>query len=560
MEQTHAIVNLESILELNYRFNESYDEGFIFNSTLLSIMGKLKIFRTCVLFPTKTGEYRIDYQKGRNKPKNIPYFEINEFKRLDPSDCSEAALIDEGYVYCSPVLYRQQLLGVICLGNKLDSDTISDEEIYYVNIICAITANALLNSRNQQSIFKAHKRLEERNHLLKTLFEIGKDFSLLLTHDEILRLLSFNLMGQLIVSRFAVILIAKNGSIENIHNRLSEPPSESVVKELLKANKTIRLRDLTTCCEIEEYLLKVEARVASPMTVRGDTLGLLIIGKRMDKNPFSEENIQFIESLGNMAMAAFENERLFQEEIKKKNLEKELAIALEIQKNLLPKEVPICKGLEIAGITIPSQNVGGDYYDLIKVSDNKLYFAIADVTGKGMPASLIMANVQAALRILTVLNLPIEEIILKINDLIYHNTAPDIFITFFLGILDCDARTIEYVNAGHNPPILLRSDGKVSLLKEGGLILGIMLDGITYQSGKSSLVSGDIIYLYTDGVSEAIDTENNEYGEERLIKKIIDSRELSAESIMDAVIKDVILFTGNVLFKDDLTSLILKFN
>jgi sigma-B regulation protein RsbU (phosphoserine phosphatase) len=257
-------------------------------------------------------------------------------------------------------------------------------------------------------------------------------------------------------------------------------------------------------------------------------------------------------------MAALENERLFTEEIEKKRLESEISIALEIQKNLLPKEPPITENFDIYGFSLPTYQVGGDYFDYIKIDENRLLLAIADVSGKGIPASLIMANTQAALRVLARNKIDPVSIANQINSLLYENTSPDKFVTCFFGVLDQTNNQFTYLNAGHNPPYLFKSDGTMHELHEGGLILGFMEHDFGYNTGNVKLESGDLIIMFTDGVTESHNIAHEEYGEQRLLELIKEVKHHNSFDIAQAISADVKKFAGNCPQFDDITTIVLK--
>jgi sigma-B regulation protein RsbU (phosphoserine phosphatase) len=294
------------------------------------------------------------------------------------------------------------------------------------------------------------------------------------------------------------------------------------------------------------------------MKVQGKVKGILVIGNKLTGESFSEENLLFIEALGNIAISALENERLFKQEIEKKRLDNELTMALEIQKKLLPKEIPVIPGYNIAAISIPSRYVGGDYYDIIKLPDGNIIIAIADVSGKGMPAALIMANVQAALRILSNLSTDIADIILQINNIVYQNTSEDKFITFFCGIINPSKQTFRYINAGHNPPILINKENVVYNLDKGGLILGFMEKPFEYQSEVINLNSGDIVFFYTDGVTEAQNQQSEELGIEASVNIILKNKEKTVNNLLDAILANVFNLSKNGTEHDDITCILLK--
>jgi sigma-B regulation protein RsbU (phosphoserine phosphatase) len=201
--------------------------------------------------------------------------------------------------------------------------------------------------------------------------------------------------------------------------------------------------------------------------------------------------------------------------------------------------------------------VGGDYYDVIPIDENRLALAIGDVSGKGVPASLLMANLQSALRVMMVPEVNLAEVVEKLNTLIYNNTGLDKFITFFIGILNTKKHTLEYVNAGHNNPILCSPQNEMRFLDIGGIILGIM-PGYSYNTGSISLKKGDFILTYTDGVNEAINPGEEEFGEERLYELVKSHTKQPVKQIVENVWQAIDKFAAGYPQADDVTMLAVR--
>ncbi|MFC2130245.1 GAF domain-containing SpoIIE family protein phosphatase [Bacteroidota bacterium] len=566
-------INLESLLALGDQLNETNDENSILNIALLSLMGKLKIFRGIVFVPDKTGEYFIPtLHKGKKQINKIRAIKIDTICQLKDGDGKNNEIVLAGYEICIPVIYRKELFAVICLSKTLDSKKLSDEEYYYASLVSTITSNALNNTKNRKLLINEKTIVESRNQLLTTLFEVSRDFNIFLSDDKIIKTLSYNLLGQLMITKYAVIYIEdfdvdterenrKNvGKAKHIviQNTFKEHPPQHNLEELFVIKKTCYAEDIPMSRELEKWFKRNEVRVISPMTVQGDTKGFLLIGKKTGGIQFTEENLLFIQVIGNTSVLALENLKLIRMEVERQKLENELSLALEIQKNLLPKDVPGFEGFDLYGLSNPSRQVGGDYYDFIELPNGNLLIAIADVSGKGMPAALLMANVQAALRVLAPLSLPLDKLLNRLNYLVYNNTSADRFVTFFCGELNLKTMAFKYINAGHNPPIFNKSNGEIKFLTHGGIILGVLEDVIHYHTGEEKLQKGDVITFYTDGVSEAINEDNEEFGEKRLITCLKNNLQEKANKIIHNIIKDVKSHTQSQSQFDDITIVVLK--
>jgi sigma-B regulation protein RsbU (phosphoserine phosphatase) len=257
------------------------------------------------------------------------------------------------------------------------------------------------------------------------------------------------------------------------------------------------------------------------------------------------------------AALAVERARLTDRLMERRRLEKELAIAREIQLSFLPKSAPQLPGVDLAGATRPHDEVGGDYYDFIEVGDHRLGLAIADVSGKGIPAALIMAGFRMSLLAEIRNEFAIRAVMRKVNTLLYESTDRGKFVTAFYGVLDWKSGMLTFANAGHNPPLLLRAEGRIESLVEGGLALGILPDA-RYDDRPVGLRPGDVLLLYTDGVSEAESDTGEQFGRGRLEAALRRLAGLDAQAIVDGMIGTVLEWAGARGQNDDLTLMVVK--
>ncbi len=238
-------------------------------------------------------------------------------------------------------------------------------------------------------------------------------------------------------------------------------------------------------------------------------------------------------------------------------LEHEMNIARRIQTELLPKQFPKPPGWDIFGFSVPAKHVGGDCYDVIELDGGRLAITIGDVSGKGTPAAILMANVQAAVRALAESGVPAVQLVGRVNTLVHGYTADNVFVTFFYAVLDTRTQVVTYVNAGHNPPCVLRANGDREYLDKGGLVVGV-IPGIEYEEGAVTLCAGDDLVLYTDGVTEAMNGEEEMFGEERLEDLLVAHRHKSARDIEEHVYTEIRDFAAGAAQADDLTMVIVK--
>ncbi len=303
---------------------------------------------------------------------------------------------------------------------------------------------------------------------------------------------------------------------------------------------------------------RTKTMLCMPMKNRhGKIIGVFqIINKK--RGSFDKEDELFLKAFSEHAALAIENARLYQASMESERVHKELQIAGEIQQRLLPKEIVPIPHYEIAAVAQPCATVGGDFYDVMSLGNSRYAFVMADVTGKGVPAALLVSTLHASLRAYLNANTDLADLTAKLNKLVYDNSPAERFITFFIMVLDCDAHTLTYVNAGHNFPYLFHSGSMdVRELPASGLPLG-MVDNVRYESGSLSLARDDVLTLYTDGVTEAMDRVQQQYSEDRLKKTILGSLTNPAREIKDRILDDVRAFIGQEPPSDDLTLLVLK--
>jgi len=275
------------------------------------------------------------------------------------------------------------------------------------------------------------------------------------------------------------------------------------------------------------------------------------------REKFSKDDARFLEDLSIQAALAIENAWLYAEAKEKRKLEEDLDLARDIQTKLLPLSVPDLPGYDIAAINIPAQAVGGDYYDFMVIDNESLYFALGDVSGKGISAALLMASLQASFRSQAAAGSKIADLTSSLNNHIFNSTPSSKYITFFSGILQIQDGSVNYCNAGHNPPLLIKDDGSTEYLKTGGIPLGFVLDS-PYGIETMRLSQGDILLLFSDGVTETFDENEMEFGESRLSKLIARNRNLDAKEIIDLILTNLKKFSGEELFLDDVTLLMIK--
>ncbi|HEY3121192.1 MAG TPA: SpoIIE family protein phosphatase [Vicinamibacteria bacterium] len=286
-------------------------------------------------------------------------------------------------------------------------------------------------------------------------------------------------------------------------------------------------------------------------------IGLVYLDTLLKSHSFTEEDLRILTALANVAAAKIENVRLLEESMEKRRLEEDMRMAAEIQRGLLPHAAPLVPGYGLVGCNLPCRAVGGDYYDFGS-DGTHLLFALGDVSGKGTGAALLMTVLRAAVRGHWLDSLP-SQAMPRINRTVCENVPENKYVTFFMGKLDLASGRLTYVNAGHNPPILARAAGGIETLTEGGMVLG-MFDSVPYEDGVTELRPGDMLVVYSDGVTETFNGNGDEFGEDRLAQLVERVRHLDAAGVQAEILREIELFAPGAKATDDRTLIVLKRN
>ena len=338
--------------------------------------------------------------------------------------------------------------------------------------------------------------------------------------------------------------------------------NESVIHRIRSGDKffwdEISERSRITVDENEiEWVRDNDISVTIPMISQGELIGVLNLGKKSNEEDFSAEDLDILTQASAQTALALQNLNLQSVYIDKKRMDKELEMARVIQRRLMPQEIPYVTGLEVYGESRPCFEVAGDYYDIINNEEGNTFMVIADVSGKGAGAAMIMANLQASIRVGLEITEDFSEFIARINNHVHKNTSSSEFITLFIGAWEPSTSSFHYINAGHNPPLMLDKEGRITTLDATGLILGVLPNQI-YERKVIKIEPGSVIAIFTDGLEEAMNTKNEMFGQERIIETLRNSRELSSKEIVKKVQEDAINFCNGKPLHDDLTMIVIK--
>lgn len=459
-----------------------------------------------------------------------------------------------------PLTRRGKTLGVVECLDRADGQPFSAQDARSLEDISTEFAVAI---ENAQLHHDTRRRAAEREVLLDVAGALARPLSLEETLEAILdglqRVVSYDAAAIYLASTETqeVTTQASRGFTVDLRKDLQLLAGEGIVGWVAQTGESVIVADTSADTRYVSARPSTRSEMACPMLAGGEVIGVFNLeSDRVDR--YTEVHLELLQAFSAQAAAAIERANLLQASMERRNLERELGIARQIQTSFLPKADPQVPGYEIAGLNLPYSEVGGDYFDFIPVLENQLGIAISDVSGKGIPAALLMAAYRASLLAEIRNQFTLRTVVAKVNGLLTESTESGKFVTAFYGVLDTKNSVFTFVNAGHNPPILRRSDGTIDPLLEGGLALGILPDS-RYEERPVSLRPGDILLLYTDGVSEAADPDGDQFGTDRLEDLLAEIKDRSARQIVDAVLDRVINFVGGPgALDDDLTVVCLK--
>ena len=557
--------DLNDLFEVSSRLSSLTNYESIIEQVLLSLMGRLMIQKSAFMLIAGEDELQLIKTKGLNgtlEGMTVKYSDLPEsfspVYDLDDFNPLKEFLIENNIEVLFPLMRKGSILGILGFGKRLLGKKYENEEINYVSSLLSLAASSIENALIVADVKRANKGLDRKNQELQTLFELGKELNSTLDLDEIVKQFGYALMGQLMVTKF-LLYLKTDILFELFHSKGFAQEHIDIlspyVDQITGLSEPLLVRNKKN--ELQNALWQANIAALIPLAIQGENRGTLCIEERKGNEPFSTDDLQFLHTMGGQAIISIENARLFKESLERQRLQEELNIAREIQQGLLTSDFNIGSEWKVHGKNLASLEVGGDYFDVINLEDGRVALVIADVSGKGAGASLLMSNVQASLRALINIESDLGLLVRRINEILYENTTADKFVTFFVAVLDPISRKLTYCNAGHNPPLRFSETGEVTTLEEGGLIIG-MMPGVEYETEIIEIVKGDKIVMYTDGITEAEDKEEVEYGEKRLIDHIKRNLQLSPEELLGSIVDDVNNHAVDLSSQDDVTLLILE--
>jgi sigma-B regulation protein RsbU (phosphoserine phosphatase) len=553
---------LISLLDLTTTLSSGLSSQQILDAALLIVMGELQVARGGLL--VRRGEL-FSLVAGRGLPPGLPA--TCSVGRLPPDrvlrrgEGVEPELFERfGFEVVCPVFKADRDIAALGLGPRAEGRAYGEEELGFLRSVAACAATPIENGLIGEELRRVNHKLSLKVFQLRNLFDISRELTTSFDEEAIKNVVTATLMGQLMTSRCALYLGGPGGLLLAHERGLRAGEAPLTVPEAAARPVLEALRATTLVAELpvgpfRDSLAGARLALAVPLSVAGRAEGLLAVGERASGGEFTEEDRDFAQTLGRQAMAALESVRLHRVQLEKQRQDRELQIAREIQRSLFPRGCPEVPGFALAAESHSCQEVGGDYYDYVPLPGGRVALVVADVSGKGTPASILMASVHASLHALAGTARP-EDIMRRLNRFLFENTQANKYVTLFYAELDPGRRRLSYVNGGHVPPYLLRPGGRERLVV-GGPALGL-LEEAAFPAGEVALGSGDLLAMVTDGATEALSPDEQEFGDDRVYHALLEASGGSADAVLRRLVEAVDSWTGPAGCTDDLTALVLK--
>ncbi len=532
---------MQALLESARLLNSSLSLEDLLRHLLRTVMGRLLATRGVIAIE-EAGQMRIQLARGvPSLAQGSPFSE----------EAAAGAHLDLVYSIGDPA----RPVGMLALGRPaLGSITAEQQELLLAML--ELAATALANARAHEQTVRVARSLDQTVQELRAILDLARGLAAKIEAEEIAHLLALTLAGRWAIRRHAVAAW-REGHPAVIRQRGVVLPNVAVLRDLAAGLGEPAYRG-ESLPEDTRAALGVDAGAAVfPIRTSEECIGLVVCGVRPPGQGYTAADLEFGAGLIAQAAVAFENAWRLQEILVQKKLEQELAIAAGIQESLFPSVLPALAASDLAARNRQARQVGGDYYDALAMDTGHQLLCVADISGKGLPAALLMANIQATLRATQAAHPSLADLATRVNSLLHASTPSNKFATAFFLTYDPSTGACTYVNGGHNDGILLRCDGSVEMLTTTGMPLGLFARA-AYEEGRLAMGPGDLLALYSDGVSEAENCSEDQFGMDRMIDVMRAHQQAPAAAIVDQMFQSIDAFAGDAPQHDDITLMILK--
>jgi len=491
-------------------------------------------------------------------------------------------LMDVSVVIRNTIVYGTAMVSVAAIyffviylaGKSISSFLGVENQGIIAGVFFIIFALVFQSTKDRFQNFLTKRFYPEQFAHQQVLIDLSNELAIVVGLDNILQLMKKTFVDALKIRTFGILVRDKEGNLSlvdsvgmvNIDCKITESRITPFLKEKILTTKypTIEQSDFKIVLPDDkaDKLIEEGIHTIIPMMAKGKLVGLLLFGLKHSGSHFAGKDLELLWAAANQAAISIENARLYKTEVEKQKIERDLDLARKIQQGLLPQCIPAMQGLDICGQMIPAMQVGGDYFDLIQISDSKLFVIVGDVSGKGLSASLYMTKLQTMVKLSCMDNKSPKEILVDINRRIYEELDKSWFVTITLALFDLERRTLKFCRAGHMP-ILLASNGTVQSYRTQGLGVGIE-KGIIFEKSlieeEVALKPGQIFAFFTDGITEAMNERNEFFGDDKLNEILKNKSQVRSAEIVDEVWHSVETFRGTAEMSDDMTMVVVKVN
>ena len=541
LAQSSTYATLESLLESAKLLNSTLNLDDLLGHLLRSVMGRYLITRGVVAI-LDGGSQTVHVSRGAASLKKGTEFTM---------EAAHAA----GLELFFDIGIQGEETGVLALGRSARG-TLEPEEIDFIKALTGLAASVIANALSHRQAVALNSELDQKVQELRALLDLVRGLAATLDPDEIAGILMLTFAGRWAVTRCGVVAWKEGQPAVRRKRGLDLTKLESQ-----RAN-ICDLADASVVSGTDAERLGIpEGSLVMPVRSSGATCGAVVCGPRMRGGIYTDDDLEFGAGLVAQAAVAFDNAWHFRDTIGKKQMEKELALAAGIQTDLFPKQLPSLFATDVSARNRQAKQVGGDYYDVIPVGASRPaeehLVCVVDISGKGIFASLLMSNIQATLRALVSRESSLPIVAQTANDLLYATTPSNRYATAFQMIYQASSGACRWINCGHTDGIIVRADGSVEMLACNGIALGLFPARV-YDEEPVQLRAGDLLAIYSDGVTDAQNEMEEEFGTDRLVEVLSKHASSPSADVVNRVFDAIDAHAGNAPQFDDITMMILK--
>lgn len=538
-----SVSRLESLLESAQLLHASLDLDSLLKHLMRTIMGRLLVTRAVIAIDEGDG-LRVAMARGVSEAPVGSHF--------DAARATALGLPQQMPIGMTPAV------GLLATAAPA-RPAVDEEERAFLEALLGISATGISNAYAHTQTTRLNRDLDRKIQELRTLMELGRAFSRVSEVEEVARIFGLTLAGQWMVTRYVIAVCRDTFGVVSRQQGVKLPPLSTYMDALQQLPEASLVKDLQDG-DVRAMLEASKLQVVFSLRSGEQVCGFAALGARPGGQTWTAADLELGAGMAAQAVVAFDNCWHLREMLDKKQYEKELAVAAGIQQGLFPSALPVLAGFDLAAMNRPAQQVGGDYYDMLTLTDNgedACLFCVADVSGKGLAASLLMSTIQATLRALLGREASLAELANRTNELLFATTPGSKYATAALVLAHTGSGACRYVSGGHTETLLLRASGQRVWMGATGVPLGLF-PGMAWQELSFTLESGDVLVLYSDGVSEAQTDVFDEFGSDRLADIVERQRAQTAGQIIDAIVAAIDVFVEGAPQFDDITLMVVK--